>query len=79
MHHPICRYRSQKLLFAGLRVAGDRAVGIMSLIATAKQNGNDPYAFLVDVLTCLPTHQSRQGNGLNVKNFRGKYLACNKA
>ena len=32
----------------------------MSLIATAKQNGQDPYAYLVDVLTRLPTHPNRR-------------------
>lgn len=47
-------------LFAGSRAAGERAAAIMSLIATAKQNGRDPYAYLVDVLTRLPTHPNRR-------------------
>ncbi len=42
-------------LFAGSESAGQRAAAIMSLIATAKANGLDPYAWLVDVLTRLPT------------------------
>ena len=30
----------------------------MSLIQTAKLNGHDPYAYLKDVLTRLPTHRA---------------------
>ena len=30
----------------------------MNLIQTAKLNGNDPYAYLRDVLTRLPTHRN---------------------
>lgn len=41
-------------LFAGSESAGQRAAAIMSLLATAKANGLDPYAWLVDVLTRLP-------------------------
>lgn len=32
----------------------------MSLIATARQNGHEPYAYLKDVLTRLPTHPDRR-------------------
>jgi hypothetical protein len=42
-------------LFAGSESAGQRAAAIMSLLATAKANGLDPYAWLTDVLTRLPT------------------------
>ena len=42
-------------LFAGSELAGQRAANIMSLIATAKANGHDPFAYLRDVLTRLPT------------------------
>ncbi len=42
-------------LFAGTLLAGQRAAGIMTLIQTAKLNGHDPYAYLRDVLTRLPT------------------------
>lgn len=42
-------------LFAGSQLAGERAANIMSLIATAKANGHDPFAYLRDVLTRLPT------------------------
>jgi transposase len=46
-------------LFAGTLLAGQRAAAIMSLIQTAKLNGHDPYAYLRDVLTRLPTHKNR--------------------
>lgn len=40
-------------------MAGQRAAAIMSLIQSAKLNGHDPYAYLKDVLTRLPTHRAR--------------------
>ena len=45
-------------LFAGSLRAGQRAAAIMSLIQSAKLNGHDPYAYLKDVLTRLPTHKA---------------------
>lgn len=42
-------------LFAGSLRAGQRAAAIMSLIHSARLNGHDPYAYLRDVLTRLPT------------------------
>ncbi|TDR36651.1 transposase IS66-like protein, partial [Tahibacter aquaticus] len=42
------------------KAAGERAAAIMSLIATARQNGYEPYAYLKDVLTRLPTHPDRR-------------------
>ena len=45
-------------LFAGTLMAGQRAAAIMSLIQSAKLNGHDPYAYLKDVLTRLPTHRA---------------------
>jgi len=46
-------------LFVGSARAGIRAAAIMSLIATAKYNGHEPYAYLRDVLTRLPTTKDR--------------------
>lgn len=46
-------------LFAGSLRAGKRAAAIMSLVHSAKMNGHDPYAYLKDVLTRLPTHKAR--------------------
>jgi transposase len=43
-------------LFAGSL----RAAAVMSLIQSAKLNGHDPYAYLKDVLTRLPTHKNSQ-------------------
>ena len=45
-------------LFAGTLLAGQRAAAITSLIQSAKLNGHDPYAYLRDVLTRLPTHKA---------------------
>ena len=47
-------------LFAGSLRAGQRAAAIMSLIQSARLNGHDPYAYLKDVLTRLPTHKNSQ-------------------
>lgn len=45
-------------LFAGSLRAGKRAAAVMSLIQSAKLNGHDPYAYLKDVLTRLPTQRA---------------------
>ena len=42
-------------LFMGSQLAGERAAVVMSLLQSAKLNGHDPYAYLKDVLTRLPT------------------------
>ena len=47
-------------LFAGSLRAGKRAAAVMSLIRSAKLNGHDPYAYLKDVLTRLPTQRASQ-------------------
>ncbi len=47
-------------LFAGSLRAGQRAAAVMSLIQSAKLNGHDPYAYLKDVLSRLPTQRSSQ-------------------
>ena len=46
-------------LFAGTLKAGQRAAAIMSLIQSAKLNGHDPYAYIKDVLSRLPTHPAK--------------------
>jgi len=45
-------------LFAGSLRAGQRAAVIMSLVRSAQLNGHDPYAYLKDVLTRLPTQRA---------------------
>ena len=45
-------------LFAGSLRAGQRAAAVMSLVQSARMNGHDPYAYLKDVLTRLPTHRA---------------------
>ena len=47
-------------LFAGSLRAGQRAAALMSLIRSAKLNSHDPYAYLKDVLTRLPTQRASQ-------------------
>ena len=47
-------------LFAGSLLAGQRAAAVMSLIQSAKLNGHDPYAYIKDVLTRLPTQKNSQ-------------------
>jgi transposase len=46
-------------LFAGSLRAGQRAAAVMSLVQSARMNGHDPYAYLKDVLTRLPTHKAK--------------------
>ena len=45
-------------LFAGSLRAGKRAAAVMSLIQSARMNGHDPFAYLKDILTRLPTHKA---------------------
>ncbi|EFQ63147.1 ISPpu14, transposase Orf3 [Pseudomonas fluorescens WH6] len=45
-------------LFAGSLRSGKRAAAIMSLIQSARMNGHDPFAYLKDVLTRLPTQRA---------------------
>ncbi|AHF65479.1 IS66 family transposase [Pseudomonas cichorii] len=47
-------------LFAGSLRSGKRAAAIMSLIQSARMNGHDPYAYLKDVLSRLPTHKASE-------------------
>ena len=47
-------------LFVGSLRAGKRAAAIMSLIQSVKLNGHDPYVYLKDVLTRLPTHKASE-------------------
>jgi hypothetical protein len=45
-------------LFAGSLRSGKRVAAIMSLIQSARMNGHDPFAYLKDVLTRLPTQKA---------------------
>lgn len=46
--------------FARSLRAGQRAAAVMSLIHSARMNGHDPYVYLRDVLTRLPTQKNSQ-------------------
>ena len=45
---------------AGSLRSGKRAAALMSLIQSAKLNGHDPYEYLKDVLTRLPTQRANE-------------------
>ena len=47
-------------LFIGSQLAGERAAVVMSLLQSAKLNGHEPWAYLKDVLTRLPTQLNRR-------------------
>jgi len=47
-------------LFAGSLRSGKRVAAIMSLIQLVRINGHDPYAYLKDVLTRLPTQRASE-------------------
>lgn len=47
-------------LFVGSLRSGKRAAAIMSLIQSARLNGHDPYAYLKDALTGLPTQRASE-------------------
>ncbi len=51
-------------LFAGSLRAGQRMAAILSLLETAKLNGHDPYIWLRDVLTRLPSWPNSRLNEL---------------
>ena len=47
-------------LFIGSQLAGERAAVVMSLLQSAKLNGHEPWAYLKDMLTRLPTQLNRR-------------------
>ncbi|MCF5225832.1 IS66 family transposase [Pseudomonas syringae] len=57
-------------LFAGSLRSGKRAAAIMSLIQSARLNGHDPYIYLKDVLTRLPTQRASEIDQLLPHNWQ---------
>ncbi len=57
-------------LFAGSLRAGQRAAAVMTLIQSAKLNGHDPYAYLKDILTRLPTQAASRIDELLPHNWQ---------
>ena len=51
-------------LFASSELAGKRAATVMSLVQSARMHGHDPWLYLRDVLTRLPTHPAREIDAL---------------
>lgn len=56
-------------LFAGSEGGGQRAALFFTLIETCKLNGVEPYAYLVDILTRLPTAKARDLDALLPWNY----------
>ena len=44
---------------------------VMSLVQSARMNGHDPYAYLKDVLTRLPTHRASRIEELLPHRWQG--------
>ena len=57
-------------LFAGSLRSGQRGAAVMSLIQSAKLNGHEPYAYLKDVLTRLPTQPASTISELLLHNWQ---------
>ena len=53
-------HKRKNWLFVGSQLAGERAAVVMSLLQSAKLGGHDPWAYLKDVLTRLPTQLNSQ-------------------
>ena len=47
-------------MFAGSLRASQRAATFVSLFQRAKLNGHDPYAYIKNILSRLPTHKNSQ-------------------
>jgi hypothetical protein len=47
-------------LFAGSLCSGKRAAAIMNLIQSARIYGHDPYGYLKDMMTRLPTERGSE-------------------
>ena len=57
-------------LFAGSALADQRAAIVMSLVQSAKLHGHDPWAYLNDVLTRLPTQLNSRLDELLPHNWQ---------
>jgi hypothetical protein len=57
-------------LFAGSALAGQRAAIVMSLVQLAKLHGHDPWAYLNEVLTRLPTQLNSRIEDLLPHNWQ---------
>lgn len=57
-------------LFTGSRRGGRAAAILFSLVQSAKRNGLDPFAYLRDLLTRIPTHPQRRIHELFPDNWK---------
>ena len=51
------------------------AAALMSLVQLAKLNGHDPFAYLKDVLTRLPTHKASRIGELLPHRWQATFVA----
>jgi hypothetical protein len=61
-------------LFAGSLRAGQRAAAVMSLLQSARLNGLDPYSYIKDVLTRLPTAAGGTDRGVAAASLGARRL-----
>jgi transposase len=66
-------------MFAGSDEGGRRAAILYSLVATCKNIGVDPFAYLRDVLSRIATHPMRRIEELTPRGWRAQQLAANPA
>lgn len=59
-------------LFAGSKLAGQRAAMVMSLVQSAKLHGHDPWAYMKDVLGRLPMHPNHRIDELLPHRWRAE-------
>lgn len=62
-------------LFAGSLRAGQRAAAIMSLVQSAKLNGHEPFEYLKEVLTRLPTQPASRVGELLPHRWKAQPVA----
>jgi hypothetical protein len=66
-------------MFAGSDEGGRRAAILYSLVATCKNIGVEPFAYLRDVLSRIATHPMRRIEELTPRGWRAQQLAANPA
>ena len=66
-------------LFFGEAGAGERGAILYTVIESCRRRGIDPYAYLKDVLTRLPSMTNRQLVALLTKNWRQVHTPALKA
>ena len=73
----LCRARHNRKnwLFIGDREAGQTAANLLTIITTCKNAGDDPYAYLLDVLRRMPLLKTNQLGTLIPERWTAKPAA----